>query len=65
MRRPFPVKIRRNVGIGAMRGWLPAPLPRNVARVLRHVFTDASECAVLRAQMQEHVRLQAESASIP
>jgi Ca-activated chloride channel family protein len=52
------------IGIGALRGWLPAPLPREVARTLRHVFADATTCAELRAQMQENLRLQLESAGI-
>ena len=47
------------IGIGALRDWLPAPLPRNIARLLRHSFGSTVECAVLRAQMEEMVRVHA------
>jgi hypothetical protein len=52
------------IGIGAMRDWLPAPLPRNVARMLRHSFPSSVECAVLRAQMEELVRVHARGGAL-
>lgn len=53
------------IGIGAMRGWLPSPLPRKGARALQHSFAAQTERATLRQQFQELVRVLSQRTAFP